>query len=336
MRIQPKSTLIAAVLVMALVLAALPLAGTASAQTVLTGSARPGYNVNVRSGPGEAFAIIGRLTGGQAVAFIGRNADSQWLQLQAEGVPQWVNVGFLIINGDVNSLPVTSAQAGNQPVLTGVIGNAYVINVRTGPGIGYASIGRMVQGETVQLVGRSANSQWVRLAGADSRWIGSGFVTSLNGFIGGLPVTDALPPAATGLQTNIANAYVLNVRSGPGPNFPEVRRVTLGDQVTLIARNADGSWVKLAAGDSEWINSYYTTISGSGAILGLPIVAFTTNPAPGRPVTAPGSPRVHIVQAGETLFSIATRYGTNVYALAAANGIPNVNFIYTGQQIIIP
>jgi LysM repeat protein len=161
-------------------------------------------------------------------------------------------------------------------------------------------------------------------------------VTSLNGFIGALPVTDAPPPAATGLQTNIANAYVLNVRSGPGPDFPEVRRVTLGDQVTLIARNADGSWVQLASSVSEWINSYYTTISGSGAILGLPIVAYTTNPAPGPVPSVPTSPTVHVVQPGETLFSIATRYGTNVYTLAAANGITNVNYIYAGQRIVIP
>jgi lipoprotein-anchoring transpeptidase ErfK/SrfK len=44
---------------------------------------------------------------------------------------------------------------------------------------------------------------------------------------------------------------------------------------------------------------------------------------------------VHIVQRGETLASIAYRYGTSVAALAAANGIRNPNLIYVGQRIRI-
>jgi len=44
---------------------------------------------------------------------------------------------------------------------------------------------------------------------------------------------------------------------------------------------------------------------------------------------------VHVVQRGETLASIAYRYGTSVSALAAANGIRNPNLIYVGQRLTI-
>ena len=44
----------------------------------------------------------------------------------------------------------------------------------------------------------------------------------------------------------------------------------------------------------------------------------------------------HVVQRGETLFRIALRYGVNMYALAGANGIPNINRIYAGQVLRIP
>jgi LysM repeat protein len=44
----------------------------------------------------------------------------------------------------------------------------------------------------------------------------------------------------------------------------------------------------------------------------------------------------YTVQAGDTLFSIATSYGLTVDELAAANGIENVNFIDVGQVLIIP
>lgn len=45
---------------------------------------------------------------------------------------------------------------------------------------------------------------------------------------------------------------------------------------------------------------------------------------------------VHVVQPGESLSQIAVRYGVTMSALAAANGIGNANYIYTGQQLVIP
>jgi LysM repeat protein len=49
-----------------------------------------------------------------------------------------------------------------------------------------------------------------------------------------------------------------------------------------------------------------------------------------------GSGGVHVVQRGETLYSIALRYGTSVAALVQANGLPNANYIYAGQRLTIP
>ena len=44
----------------------------------------------------------------------------------------------------------------------------------------------------------------------------------------------------------------------------------------------------------------------------------------------------HVVQWGENLASIADRYGTTVAALAQANNIMNTDYIYIGQQLVIP
>ncbi|MEJ2208927.1 MAG: LysM peptidoglycan-binding domain-containing protein [Anaerolineae bacterium] len=46
--------------------------------------------------------------------------------------------------------------------------------------------------------------------------------------------------------------------------------------------------------------------------------------------------QVHVVQRGETLSSIAARYGTTSQALAQANGLANANYIYAGQRLTIP
>ena len=49
--------------------------------------------------------------------------------------------------------------------------------------------------------------------------------------------------------------------------------------------------------------------------------------------TTPGA--IHVVVAGETLSSIATRYGTTWQTLQRLNSIPNANFIYVGQRLAI-
>ena len=53
-------------------------------------------------------------------------------------------------------------------------------------------------------------------------------------------------------------------------------------------------------------------------------------------IPSSGQTIVHVVQPGETLYSIAYRYGTTVQAIAQANGIANPNQIYQGQKLVIP
>jgi murein DD-endopeptidase MepM/ murein hydrolase activator NlpD len=47
-------------------------------------------------------------------------------------------------------------------------------------------------------------------------------------------------------------------------------------------------------------------------------------------------PQVYAVQPGDTLFSIATRFGLTVTELTVTNGIRNPDYIYVGQQLVIP
>lgn len=45
---------------------------------------------------------------------------------------------------------------------------------------------------------------------------------------------------------------------------------------------------------------------------------------------------IYTVRSGDTLFSIALRFGVTVSALANANGITNTNLIFVGQRLTIP
>ena len=54
------------------------------------------------------------------------------------------------------------------------------------------------------------------------------------------------------------------------------------------------------------------------------------------PTATPQSATTYEVQAGDTLFSIARRFGTTVEAIVAANGLANPSQIEVGQVLIIP
>lgn len=69
-------------------------------------------------------------------------------------------------------------------------------------------------------------------------------------------------------------------------------------------------------------------------------VEVTVAPPPTATPTTSGTQQtkyvVHVVQRGETLYSIARKYGTNYKAVVQANNIRNPSLIYVGQRLNIP
>jgi LysM repeat protein len=60
---------------------------------------------------------------------------------------------------------------------------------------------------------------------------------------------------------------------------------------------------------------------------------------PGQRLTIPGVCTYHrgyVVRYGDTLSTIAWRHGVDMWSIAQANGIYNLNHIYAGQYLVIP
>ena len=76
-------------------------------------------------------------------------------------------------------------------------------------------------------------------------------------------------------------------------------------------------------------------ILAMGLVLALLMMLAPGTAAPDAAL-AQGSGQTHVVQPGENLFRIALKYGKSYQAIAVANGISNVNLIYSGQKLIIP
>jgi len=125
-------------------------------------------------------------------------------------------------------------------------------------------------------------------------------------------------------------AAVFPVYAAPEATGGTVYVVQAGDTLFSIARRygVDVNALAQANGIVNPAQIYVgqqLTIPGSAAA-----------PAPGGSAAPATSGGAYVVQPGDTMYSIAARYNTTPWAIAQANGIYNTNYIYVGQQLIIP
>jgi uncharacterized protein YgiM (DUF1202 family) len=161
----------------------------------------------VRSGPGLNFTFLTTLSQNQAVILEGRTADGSWLQVRLpDDRLGWVSSAFMTVNLAMADLPVAEPTApavvtiptatptepapGIGGLALGTVVNANNLNIRTGPGLSFASFGILPLGASLVLEGRDAEGLWLQVRLADGRlgWVSSAFMTA-NLDIANLPVT---------------------------------------------------------------------------------------------------------------------------------------------------
>lgn len=77
-------------------------------QPATTGSLTSLLNVNIRSGPGMEYSVIGRLPYRQTAAVLGRNTDGSWYQIQYGSIIGWVSSLYVDLSAGTNpnSIPL--------------------------------------------------------------------------------------------------------------------------------------------------------------------------------------------------------------------------------------
>ncbi len=107
--------------------------------------------------------------------------------------------------------------------------------------------------------------------------------------------------------------------------------VTWGDDLAHIAARFGTTAEELArANKLPSVNFVH-----AGQIILIPETFTDTASANTANAAAPIT-KVYAVRYGDTLYSIAMRYGTTIQALLSANNIRNPNFIYSGQRLNLP
>lgn len=184
-----------------------------------------------------------------------------------------------------------------------------LVNLRSGPGSSYDLLGQAVLSDTLQIIGRTAESDWWQVcctADDESAWVKAEFVQTDQPAqkLAAVPVVEAVKPTAAATQiapapttpaitiTGVISADLVNLRSGPGTQFEIVGSVTLSQTVQIIGKNDEGKWWQVypptGKANPAWIIREFVVVDKKAPTDKLPVVEVKAV-APAE-ISLPGAP----------------------------------------------
>ena len=171
-------------------------------------------SLNVRVGPGTDYTKIREIPQGNRYAYY--EVSDEWVRI-GDG---WISTQYFYVEG-------TTAEDVTEGIVT-----TDALNIRTGPGTSFRSVGRYMENDTVQILG-----------------VVNGWGYTEEGWISMIYVEEPEPEYTTGSATVTIG---LNIREEPDPDSERIDAYEKGDRV-FINEVIDG-WGRT---DMGWINLDY-------------------------------------------------------------------------------
>ena len=234
--------------------------------------------LNVRSGPGLDYEVITTVPEGTRASIYGRDPNDEWFQVQIEGIDGmvWIYQDLTTVEGSLDGVRFLQqweidliARPGDGPL---AITTPDILNVRSGPGLGYDILTTVPKGTQATIIGIGPNSEWYKVnlgVLSEPAWIYAGLTTVTGSLASVRQYTQA---EVDGIETGADNPLaiivptILNVRSGPGTEYDIVTTVAQGTQAEIIGIGPQDEWflVELDGLDEPaWIYQDLTTVVGS-------------------------------------------------------------------------
>jgi uncharacterized protein YraI len=164
--------------------------------------------LNVRAEPSTAGNVLGILPASARVQITGRDPAGNWWQIlypQGQDGKGWVTAQY-VTTANGTAAPVIGGANSADPNSEDTAVVQQQINVRSGPGTSFNSLGTLNPKDVVQLTGKDANSAWLQIEfpnGPDGKgWINAAFVQARG--VENLPIVgEAGEMIGTGTPTGI-------------------------------------------------------------------------------------------------------------------------------------
>ncbi|PVE79278.1 hypothetical protein DC421_25520 [Priestia megaterium] len=195
--------------------------------------------LNVRSGAGTNYGIIGSVVKDQTLSVVSKSGS--WYKINYNGRTGYVSSDYVQASG-ITTPPAES---------TTYTVTASTLNVRSGAGTSYAAIGSVTKGQKLSVVSKSGSWYKINYSGRTG-YVSSDYVQA----------SGTTPPAES--TTYTVTASTLNVRSGAGTSYASIGSVTKGQKLSVVSKS--GSWYKINYnGRTGYVSSDYVQSSATAS-----------------------------------------------------------------------
>ncbi|PEI93559.1 peptidase M24 [Bacillus pseudomycoides] len=201
--------------------------------------------LHVRSGASTSHDIISRVYEGQTLNVIGE--ENGWVKINHNGKTGYVSGQFVSKNG---ATPNVSTGGKNKVT-------ADVLRVRTSPNASSSIMGRVYEGQTLQVI--SIENGWVKINhNGKTGYVSGQFISGISSNAGSSNNNNV--QAASGNYT--VNVSSLRVRTGPSTSHTVLGSIHKGQVVQVVGEVQD--WFKINyAGQTAYLSKDYVTKGGS-------------------------------------------------------------------------
>ncbi|MCD4997917.1 SH3 domain-containing protein [Enterococcus gallinarum] len=303
--------------------------GNANDNTVNTGinqKMKTTATLNIRSTASTSGSIVGSLSQGSTVTATAVktgtsvNGNTKWYYVSGKG---WVSGAYLTEVNSGSTLGNTNDNTANTGINQKMKTTA-TLNIRSTASTNGSIVGSLSQGSTVTVTavknGTSVNgnTKWYYVSGKG--WVSGAYLTSDS--------SSSSNTSNTGDSINqkMKTTATLNIRSTASTSGSIVGSLSQGSTVTATAVK-NGTSVN---GNNKW---YY--VSGKGWVSGAYLTKTATNASSSNSsANNSSSTKYHTVKSGDSLWSLAQKYGSSIDQITSWNRLSN-NIIYVGQKLIV-
>jgi uncharacterized protein YraI len=216
--------------------------------------------LNVRAEPSTISNVLGILPANTKVEIIGKDAGEHWWQInypqgQANDGKGWVTAQY-VTTATKPDVPITGSAADLHQGNVAIVQQQ--INVRSGPGTDFTSLGTLSPQDVVGLTGRDANGAWLQIDfpnGPQGKgWVNAAFVQAKG--VEHLPlITESGRIVGTGTPTSIPFTPTATLvpawKDQDSPSNPIASVIFEADSTQTLIYHGD---VSSPQGDTEdWI-----------------------------------------------------------------------------------
>lgn len=160
-------------------------------------------------------------------------------------------IPILGVNAGADSIETVSNPAPIQRASVKKTVTADVLNVRSGPGTTYSSIGKLYMGNVVEVISESGGWAKINYSGKIG-YVSTDYLKSNESSSGG----ETSKPSGNQKSIQQVTSSILRVRSGAGITYSKVDTLHKGDNVTV--ESTENGWAKISySGKSGYVSAVY-------------------------------------------------------------------------------